>query len=342
MGTTATVLLIRDGEAYIGHVGDSRIYMQSDGEIYRITKDHSFVQNLVDQGVISDDEAESHPRKNELLKALGIRATVEPEVASQPIHAKKGDRFLMCSDGLCGLVDDTTMNEVISGAGTLDSKGDRLITLAKDAGGHDNITVALIEMSNSPYTASQFVDYNPKENLGSTGEIERLDSTQDLEVTPDLPDIPFWKQTKYQVIIGGVLLAIVFVILINPFGDKAEGDEIVDGNDTIPKVDSTQNKGFPFDTANYVSIIKPQPETPYTLDGAVNQIKDQDTLDSGGKFYDDYCLMYKGKNGKAKTRAKIEEFEEIHPNDTIWLDCNCAMSRVQLDKPEKPDSTQTE
>ena len=90
MGTTCTVLIVREHKVYIAHVGDSRIYIQNDGKLKRLTKDHSFVQGLVDKGIIRDSEAEEHPRKNELLQALGVRPEVEVTVAQEAIEPKQG------------------------------------------------------------------------------------------------------------------------------------------------------------------------------------------------------------------------------------------------------------
>ena len=113
MGTTCTALLQREDKIYIAHVGDSRIYIYTDTKFYRITKDHSFVQKLVDSGQLEDSETESHPRKNELTRALGIAPDVIVEVAENPILAKKGDKFLMCSDGLSGLVNDFKISNAL-------------------------------------------------------------------------------------------------------------------------------------------------------------------------------------------------------------------------------------
>ena len=109
----ALLLIAREPEIFIAHVGDSRIYIHSESKLYRITKDHSYVQELVDQGVISDDEMESHPKKNQILKALGISKLIEPTIYSAPIHTVKGDKFLLCSDGLNGEVNDTNIEAII-------------------------------------------------------------------------------------------------------------------------------------------------------------------------------------------------------------------------------------
>lgn len=164
MGTTACILLFKDDDVYIAHVGDSRIYLYlgKEKQLHRITKDHSFVQTLVDAGEITDEEAEKHPNKNRILKALGVHPVVKPTICSTPVHPKKGDIFLLCSDGLCGMINDTAIESVLSSDLTLEEKGNTLTDLALKAGGHDNITVELAEVLESPYKKSEFTSFNPQ------------------------------------------------------------------------------------------------------------------------------------------------------------------------------------
>lgn len=168
MGTTCTALLQKDDNIYIAHVGDSRIYLNTDGKLYRITKDHSFVQKLVDAGQLSDSDMEKHPRKNELTRALGISGVVEVEVSEKPLIVKNGDKFLMCSDGLCGLVNDPTISLVINKENGLNVV-EELIQLALNAGGNDNISVDFIEVLSSPHFYTEFKDQtNKRSNLSET------------------------------------------------------------------------------------------------------------------------------------------------------------------------------
>ncbi len=161
MGTTACIVLLQDSEAYIAHVGDSRIYLYlgQEKQLHRITKDHSYVQTLVDAGQISDEEAEHHPNKNRILKALGIRVDLVPSFGK--VQPKNGDVFLICSDGLSGMVSDSTMREVLMQNKSIEYKGNTLINLALDAGGLDNITLELIHIVSSPHSKSVFRRYNP-------------------------------------------------------------------------------------------------------------------------------------------------------------------------------------
>ena len=160
MGTTCVVLAEKDGLLYLAHVGDSRCYIFSDNKLFRLTKDHSYVQTLVDKGEISDPEMETHPRKNELTKALGISDSIEVEVVPDPIKAKKGDKFLLSSDGLTGLVTDKIIAKTIRDNSDLNSCVNQLIKLAEDGGGHDNISSDLIEVVESEHKTSSFVSKN--------------------------------------------------------------------------------------------------------------------------------------------------------------------------------------
>lgn len=162
MGTTACIVLLQETEAYIAHVGDSRIYLylEKEKQLHRITKDHSFVQTLVDAGQISDEEAEHHPNKNRILKALGIKSDLTPSL--NQLRPKNGDMFLICSDGLNGMIPDSTIKEVLLQNNPIPEMGEKLINLALEAGGTDNITLELIKIANSPHKKSIFTSYNPR------------------------------------------------------------------------------------------------------------------------------------------------------------------------------------
>lgn len=171
MGTTACILLLRDDGAWIAHVGDSRIYLYlgKEKKLHRITKDHSYVQTLVDAGEITDEQAEHHPNKNRILKALGIKPDLTPtfNFEKRPILPKSGDIFLICSDGLSGMIPDSTIEKVLGQDIAFARKGERLIDLAMQGetvvpGGQDNCTLELIEVDNSKVKKSVFHSYNPQ------------------------------------------------------------------------------------------------------------------------------------------------------------------------------------
>lgn len=147
MGSTCVMCIIKNGQVYYGSVGDSRIYYYQPGQgLMQITKDQSYVQTLVDAGEITPEEAETHPRKNEITNALGIQDMQPPMMCSAPITPVPGSYFLLCSDGLSGMVSVDMMERVLSTAEiNADQKAQRLVNMANEAGGLDNITVQLIE-----------------------------------------------------------------------------------------------------------------------------------------------------------------------------------------------------
>ena len=149
MGTTACVALVREDKVWYAHVGDSRIYYFNAKQkaLYRLTKDHSVVQALIDRGEITVAEAEHHPEKNKIRKSLGVNSNVEPEPCQMPLIPAEGDMMLICSDGLSGMMDEEDILEVLVGATDVIVAGKVLIDLAKSGGGTDNITVQIIRFS---------------------------------------------------------------------------------------------------------------------------------------------------------------------------------------------------
>jgi protein phosphatase len=143
MGTTCTALVLRNGTALTAHVGDSRLYLIRGGQIYLMTEDHSAVMGLVKRGLLTLEEARHHPDKNVILRALGSHRNVDVSTWDEPFPIREGDRFLLCSDGLYDLVEDSEiMGAVLEGDVSTACEG--LITLAKERGGYDNITVAVV------------------------------------------------------------------------------------------------------------------------------------------------------------------------------------------------------
>ena len=149
MGTTVCAALVRGNKVWYAHVGDSRIYYfnHQNNALYRLTKDHSVVQALVDQGMITEAEAKHHPERNKIRRSLGIKPVVEVEPCQMPLLPADGDLLLLCSDGLSGMIDDDDMLEVLSTTHDINQAGKALVDLAKAAGGTDNITVQLVRMS---------------------------------------------------------------------------------------------------------------------------------------------------------------------------------------------------
>ena len=141
MGTTAVCALVRSGNVYLCHAGDSRAYLIRDGKLIQLTHDHSYVQELVDCGTITVEEAEHHPQKNIITKALGVDYRLEPEFTAAKL--KREDRLLLCTDGLTNMVPVEEMEELLA-QGTFYDLPDRLIEAANAHGGSDNITALLL------------------------------------------------------------------------------------------------------------------------------------------------------------------------------------------------------
>ncbi|MAI79741.1 MAG: serine/threonine protein phosphatase [Deltaproteobacteria bacterium] len=142
MGTTAVALLL-DGSpaATLAHVGDSRAYRMREGQLEQLTADHSVVGELVKRGQLSLEEARHHPQSNEILRALGTRNEVQIELT--PIDIMRGDRFLLCSDGLSGMLSEPQISEILS-EGHPQEIAEKLIEEANQAGGMDNVTVQVV------------------------------------------------------------------------------------------------------------------------------------------------------------------------------------------------------
>jgi len=147
MGTTCCVLQMRGGMAYCAHVGDSRCYLMRREELFVMTEDHSAVMELVRRGIITLEDARNHPDKNVISRALGSHREVEVSTWSHPFIVQPGDTFLVCSDGLNDLVDDEQIRRTV-GNGEVHAQVacDRLVALARERGGHDNISVAILRM----------------------------------------------------------------------------------------------------------------------------------------------------------------------------------------------------
>jgi protein phosphatase len=146
MGTTMTVALVEDAVVTIGHVGDSRAYLVRDGAVDQLTEDHSLVAELIRSGKLSPEEAESHPQRSVITRALGSDPDVDVDTFT--VEAHPGDVFLLCSDGLTSMVGDETILEAVEGhRGDLDGAASELVRRANRAGGEDNITVVCFEIA---------------------------------------------------------------------------------------------------------------------------------------------------------------------------------------------------
>ncbi|HEX3977172.1 MAG TPA: Stp1/IreP family PP2C-type Ser/Thr phosphatase [Solirubrobacteraceae bacterium] len=147
MGTTLTAAYLDDDHLAVAHVGDSRAYIFRDGELTRLTQDHSLVEELVRQGKLTEEQAAEHPQRSIITRALGIEGDVEVDTWSYSMRA--GDVVLLCSDGLTSMIGEDRIAQILSGETSLDGVADQLIGAANEAGGRDNITVVLFRLEDT-------------------------------------------------------------------------------------------------------------------------------------------------------------------------------------------------
>ena len=178
MGTTVTALLRTGNKIAVAHIGDSRAYLLRDGTFTQITHDHSFVQSLIDDGRITEEEAEGHPQRSLVTRVLTGQYDDEPDLAIREAHI--GDRYLLCSDGLSGFVAGDTIQEVLEQSMSPGRTADRLVELAMRAGAPDNVTCIIgdvidLDKDQAPPTAHEVV--------GAAAE-RKVTATRSIPVTP--------------------------------------------------------------------------------------------------------------------------------------------------------------
>jgi PPM family protein phosphatase len=145
MGTTIIALVLLDKVGYAAHVGDSRLYRLRNQNLEQMTMDHSQVMEMFKQGIISWEETKNHDDKNVILRAVGTQQNVEVEV-SEGFEVNPNDEFLLCSDGLCDMVEEDEILGIWTRAKNIHEAGENLVQRAKDNGGHDNVTVAVVRV----------------------------------------------------------------------------------------------------------------------------------------------------------------------------------------------------
>ncbi len=145
MGTTMTALYIQDdGTAYAAHIGDSRLYLFRHSTLMQVTKDHTYISQLLDEKRISREEALQHPQRHMLLRAIGVEEEIELDVI--PFSVEAGDRLLLCTDGLSDMLTEMEITDIMLQE-ELEDVGDALISKALDNGGRDNVTLVLVEVT---------------------------------------------------------------------------------------------------------------------------------------------------------------------------------------------------
>ncbi len=152
MGCTASAVIIEGNKMAVAHVGDSRVYLLRHGTLVRVTHDHSFVEELVDSGQITADEARTHPSRSIITRALGSDPDMYADHFS--LEVSNGDRIIVCSDGLSGMVPDSEIESLAVSSATPQQAADNLVSAALTAGGSDNVTVLVIDVNNDGLAAA--------------------------------------------------------------------------------------------------------------------------------------------------------------------------------------------
>lgn len=143
MGTTLVVSICTDEMIIVGHIGDSRCYIKNKSGFFQVTNDHSLVNELVRSGEITKEDAEHHPRKNVLMRALGTEAEVNVDIDIR--EWDQDDQLLLCSDGLTNMVSDQDINALLSNESSVKDNASTLLNMANDSGGEDNISIVIIK-----------------------------------------------------------------------------------------------------------------------------------------------------------------------------------------------------
>ena len=175
-----------DGEVTIVHVGDSRAYLLREGQLRQITRDHSLVEELRRQGRLTSEEAEEHPQRSVVTRALGVEPDVELDVHTH--QARSGDLFLLCSDGLTSMVRADRVQEIIAGSDSLRAAADRLVSEANEMGGRDNITVVLFRLGGDEVDAG--APGVEETMVGAAPALEPDTDTHEVEAAPPPPAPP--------------------------------------------------------------------------------------------------------------------------------------------------------
>jgi len=229
MGTTLTAVYVGAEEVAIAHVGDSRAYCLRDGELLRLTDDHSLVDELIRQGKLTPEEAVEHPQRSVITRALGPEPEVEIDTRSY--RARDGDVYLLCSDGLTTMVPDALLAEILLAHSRLRDAGEALIAAANEAGGRDNITVVLLRVEEVSIAAASLVD-DPATLTGipvlpANGSVEPMAlapsparaAEDERAVSPRKPRRPSpstlpptRRRRLRRVIVAGVVLAVLVLI----------------------------------------------------------------------------------------------------------------------------------
>ncbi len=264
MGTTMTAAFVSGDTVHLAQVGDSRAYLLRKSKLVQVTKDQSLISQLIEDGTLTEEEAEKLGGRNIILQALGVEADVNVEVKS--IEVLEGDILMLCSDGLSGMLKDPVMEETLVAADDLGAAGQRLISMANDAGGRDNITVILARFE-GPGLRAPMRAVEGEAKPGNRAPVERF-------VAPEAPSEEPPKSKSRYLFLGGIGVILLAVILLLVSGGSSSVTLVFPapgGMATLTPVDGDGEgrtvKAMPGETRVVVSDIKPGN---YTLEARLN------------------------------------------------------------------------
>lgn len=214
MGTTVCVLALLDGFAgarlALANVGDSRVYVLRDGQLVQLTLDHSLVAELLREGRITEEEAEHHPRRNVVTRALGVSDAVDIDTWELPLVV--GERFLLCSDGLFNEVTDNQIEGALRRLADPDDAAAELVRMANDGGGRDNITVVVVDVVEAGSEPAPIVATSSVDAARGAGDASLEPEQPATEPADARPPFFTWRTALFAAALVGVLIAVVWVV----------------------------------------------------------------------------------------------------------------------------------
>jgi serine/threonine protein phosphatase PrpC len=285
MGTTVTAVLEDGNTLYLAHVGDSRAYLYRNGQLTRLTEDHSLVQQLVNEGRMTPEEAEVHIQKNIITRALGMDSEVEVDTAIY--RRRPGDRLMLCTDGLSGVVSEQQMKRVLGRFGDPQEAVEELINQANNEGGPDNITVVVIDTEDGVHVGGDTTELG-ESGLPPTGESDVMDDVHPVAASrsgrpyrPARRGGRLWRRLITALVGLGVLAGCVFAaqaFLSSRYWVGFDGDEVVVFQGVEGDI-----AGFDLSRVAERTGIRREQVRPF-YDGALTNGVSRDTLDDAVRY----------------------------------------------------------
>lgn len=275
MGSTCVAILIHAGGTDVAHVGDSRVYLMTQGQVYQVTKDHSLVQRLIDANMLTPEQAANHPNANQITNAFGQRPDIEVEIRPTPFAHSAGDVFVLCSDGLSDEVGPQDILQILAPLPPVEHASRQLIDLANARGGHDNITVVLVRFpGGAPFVAPTAqgpsstptlgVVSQPVSNNTTTAEMEILSPAAVVAAAPQFAPPPAYQPTPADIPVqkkrsGGIFIVIGVLVVVGVVGAALALTFLKSDNKLTPAPSSTVDDDDDVPETPTAKSVKPKP-----------------------------------------------------------------------------------